>query len=337
MTIRNIIITSLFVVTYLASTASQAEVISQYTSFERFERTCPGLQDSAYMEKYAAGIAAVRNKPISALNTEDACIFNSAFQARFYNLDGTPIFDGYPIVAPFNLDDLGTAGWTEQVFGEESVLVEASDGSYYGAVSLDPDNLALPEFKIQSDSEALQRNSINGVAISEYLWTGEDTTLNFVSNFDFMSSFGAWNIPGATFNDFLVNYQIGMSSSVEVESGFNIRFSDDTVSSSWLSTADLFTIPGPNEIFADELSIAFDVSKGQRFSLWGFIQAFGLNGGYVDGRNTFTTALLVDGLDEQESLQVFQAALVIAPAAVSAPSVGALFSLALLIFLRRKA
>ncbi len=56
----------------------------------------------------------------------------------------------------------------------------------------------------------LERNSINGFAATEYLWTGASQILTFTVNFDFYTSGGNWHIDGALSNhDYLFALNFG--------------------------------------------------------------------------------------------------------------------------------
>jgi hypothetical protein len=314
--------------------SGNAAVISQHTAFDTFQRTCPGLSDPQYMSNWGDAIAAVRNVSRSAISTQMACHFNGGSQAAYFNNDGSvKEFYDFPSGAAFTPSEVGNLSVTSNQ-GSDSTVVGSPDNKFYGDVSLDNDDLALPNFKVKSESEVFERNSVNGFAASEYLWTGEDTTLEFIANYDLFVSGGEWEIAGAlSSRDYIFNLNLGVSDSLDLSGNTTLPlgYGDNTLIEVF-QTEDiaLFSNDAENP-FEGSLEISFDVTAGDRFFLWGLVQGFGINSGFTNASNTVTTDLFVEGLSHQQSATIFASSLQIAPPAlVSGPAIFSLFILSTL-------
>ncbi len=68
------------------------------------------------------------------------------------------------------------------------------------------------------------------------------------------------------------------------------------------------------------LTITFDVDPGDKFWLWTQVQAFGLNGGFIDATHTVTSQLGVEGLSQEESNRMFATDLRQVPNQIPLPS-----------------
>lgn len=310
---------------------ANAGVISQYTEMSRFKRSCPGLADPNFASNWGAAIKTIYGGETFA--TDIACHFNAVYQKAFYNPDGTPKRPGWPAGVPFTLAEVGSSE-SVQAFGATSAEVGSPDASYYGKVVLDANNLGLPEIKIKSSSDALERNSVNGFAATEYQWLGAATTLSYTVNFDFFNSNGLWSMAGAEdVHNYALGLTFGVSQNMEFsyDTPFNFDFGDVLTTAEFLSyTLGLIDSDAENP-FADTLTINFDIDPGDRFWLWTQVQAFGRNGGFVDASHTVTSALGITGLTEEQSMRQFATDLRQIPNQIPLPSGAILWFTALLL------
>ncbi len=296
-----------------AATAAQAGLISQHSSINTYQRTCPGLQGPNYIANWRPVLAQFYGLQPAEVSTNLACHFNGANQERYFNTDGTPKegLDFLPNGPAFSADTLGSLTVTSAV-GSTQVTIGSPDGKFYGDVTLDPDNLGLPQIKVKSESEPFERNSVNGFAASEFLWTGEAETLEYTVDFDFFNSGGVWSFnDAADIHDYIFELTFGVSTGMEFDENFTFPLDYGTeLTSDYFSSVSLGLITATeDEPYTGSLTVSFDVNTGDKFFLWGQVQAFGLNGGFMDAAHTVTSRLNVEGLTEEESNQIFSTSL----------------------------
>jgi hypothetical protein len=325
-----------------ASISASAGLVTQYTSVGTYQRDCPGLSDPNYLNNWGSVIESFYGLAPGELSTDLACHFNGGNQKRFYNNDGTPINSdwGLPDGVPFSDSEAGDV----EIIGDvgtdyASVSSDTDDHNYYAEVLLDADNLGLPQIKVMSDSDEFERNSVNGIAATEYLWTGAAQTLEYTVNFDFFASGDEWTMDGgASQNDYVFILEFGAATDMEFEGDLFPSDWGNNITSDFYNTNDYAPFDSSeDDPFEGSLTVSFDVETGDRFFLYGFVQAFGYNGGFVDAAHTVTSELAVSGLSEQDSLDVFSTSLQAAPpTSVPEPSTFMLSLIALVALVRRK-
>jgi hypothetical protein len=307
----------------LMSTA-HAGLLTQHVSIGSFERSCPGLSDPDFIINNLAGIEAVTG-PIGdwgAQTVDTACRFNSAFQAEFWNNDGSPKFDGLPSIPAFTPDQVGNL-FVDPATAETFIDHVSGTGKLEGRITLDEGNLGLPEIKINATSSENERNSFNGYAANEFLWTGDDATLEFELNFDFFHSSEVWELNGyesTLSSDLILNAYVSENLIINPNSLFPADSGD-------IIDIDTFSIfedgVGPTSAenpFFGNLSVSFDVTAGQTFFVVGQYQGFAKNGGFINAFNTITSSLNIQGLSFEESALIFENSLTLAPVEVNAPN-----------------
>jgi len=321
----------------LMTTQAQANLISQYTEISSFQRNCPGLSDPNYAKKWNGALTYFYG---ASFTTEQACHFNGGLQSRYYKTDGTPKpgFDDIPSGVAFSGAEVGSASIIQD-FGADEVEIGNQNGDYYGKVKLDNQNLGLPELKVKAQSGALERDSINGFAASLFEWQGAATTSDYKVDFDLFNSGGEWALDGAMTNhDYMFSLYFGVSQNMVFSYQNPFSFDYGTIlTSTYLSTKDLplFSASMINP-YNGSLSISFDVNTGDRFWLWGTVQAFGFNGGLLDASHTVTSKLAVDGLTEEQNQQLFASALQQVPNQVPTPAAWSLWLIGLLLMARTR-
>lgn len=300
-----------------------------------FERSCPGLADSQFIEKHEEALIAVmgngdRDSVINNRVVDTACRFNSDFQERFYNFDGTPKFPGLPPIPAFTGEQIGNLNIYNET-ASNSLITSSGLRKLEGQIILDPDNLGLPEIKINATSEENERNSFNSYATTEYLWTGDDETLEFQLNFDFFHSLEMWDFAGyesTTISEFLLWAFVSEDLVINPEWVFpetlgNILNSDFFS----LSESDVGETSADDPYFGN-LTVSFDVTAGQTFFVTAQYQGFAKNAGFLNAFNTVTGGLNVQNLTQEESLSVFEESLQTAPVnPVNSPATILLFML----------
>jgi hypothetical protein len=298
----------------------KAGVISQYTEMSSYQRSCPGLADPNFVSNWGNAIKAIY--AVTSVGTDIACHFNASFQNNFYNADGSPKRPGLPSGVPFTPDEIGSTA-AAIAFAANNAEIGSLDGEFYGKVTLDADNLGLPEIKIKSSSDALERNSVNGFAATEYQWLGAAQTLSYSVNFDFFNSYALWGIPGATeVHDYSLGLTFGVSQDMEFsyDVPFDFDFGNVQTTAAFMSHMLEMIDSDLENPFMGSLTINFDVDTGDKFWLWTQVQAFGLNGGFIDATHTVTSALGVEGLTQEESMRLFTTDLRQVPNLISQPS-----------------
>lgn len=310
----------------------KAGVISQYTEISSYQRSCPGLVDPNFSSNWGAAIKTIY--AVESFGTDIACHFNASFQKNFYNLDGSPKRPDLPAGAPYTLAEVGTTEGSI-AFGANNAEIGSIGADFYGKVTLDAANLGLPEIKIKSASDALERNSVNGFAATEYQWLGAAQTLSYSVDFDFFNSASWWGIPGAhAVHDYALGLTFGVSK--DMEFSYDVPFDFDfgnvqTTAAFMTSMLDMIESDFENP-FAGSLTITFEVNPGDKFWLWTQVQAFGLNGGFIDATNTVTSALGVEGLSKEQSMELFATDLRQVPNQIPLPSGVILWLTALLLW-----
>lgn len=303
----------------LLASQAQASLISQYTEISSFQRSCPGLADAQYVNKWRGALVNIFG---SNFTTEQACWFNSRSQSSYYHTDGTPKIEGFPQGVPFTSAEVGVVR-TDQQFGASQVELGEPAADIYGKVTLDKQNLGLPEFKLRSQSQALERDAVHAFAATEYEWLGDTTTLDYQVNFDFFSSDGEWAMDGAvTHHDFRFFLLFGVSQNMIFSylNPFQFDYGNVLTTSYFYSDEMPLFSTSAEQPFEGSLNIAFTVKPGERFWLWGQVQAAGFNGGYVDASHTVTSNLAVVGLDQPQSQQLLSTALKKVPNQVPTPA-----------------
>jgi PEP-CTERM motif len=341
MTIKSSIKSILLTIVSLSTFAVNAGVVTQYSSVQTYQRTCPGVANASYVNDWRAAVETYYGLAPADVSADLICHFNGGNQERMYNFDGTQKagFEFMPLGVPFTSADVGTLDIYSD-FGSDGVKLDDPGGKYYADVTLDDTNLGLPQIKVLSDSNAFERNSVNAVAATEYLWTGADQTLSFTANFDFFNSGNLWGLPGVVdIYDYL--YIVGFGASTDMTFDFINVFPDygNIITEGYFSSNDESLISATETSpYTGTQTISFDVKTGDQFYLWGWTQAFGYNGGYMDASNTLTTELAVQGLTVEESKVIFATALQPAPVVsdIPEPSSIMLMCLGLLVFSIRK-
>lgn len=301
----------------ISSFSASAGLITQYSSVGTWQRNCPGLSDPNYIANWGPAIEAFYGLSPGELSADLACHFNGGNQLKFYNLDGTRknLDWDLPDGVPFTEEEAG--GF--EVIGEtgtDYASISAEDGSFYAEVILDGDNLGLPQIKASSESDEFERNSVNGIAATEYLWTGVDTTLEYTVDFDFFASGEDWNLNGAAdFYDYIFILEFGASTDMEFTEGslFPSNWGNSIAVDGYSTLNDPEFGSSAEEPYESSLTVSFDVQTGDRFFLYGFVQAFGLNGGFTDAAHTVTSQLAIEGSTAEESLVIFEQSLQAAP------------------------
>ncbi len=341
MTIKNSLKSLFFTTLLLSAYSVNAGVVTQYSSVQTYQRTCPGVADPNYVNDWRAAVETFYGLAPADVSADLICHFNGGNQERMYNFDGTPKlgYEWMPLGVPYTSSDIGSLDIYSD-FGSDGVTLDDPDGKYYADVTLDYTNLGLPQIKVLSDSNAFERNSVNAFAATEYLWTGADQTLSFTANFDFFNSGNLWSLPGAAdIYDYL--YNVGFGASTDMTFDFVNVFPDygNIITQGYFSSNDESLISATAASpYAGTQTISFDVKTGDQFYLWGWTQAFGYNGGFMDASNTLTTELAVQGLSAEESKEIFATALQPAPviSEIPEPSSILLMCLGLLGFTIRK-
>jgi hypothetical protein len=326
-----------FAVTGSLTFPVKAGVISQYTEISSYQRSCPGLTDPNFTSNWGAAIKAIY--AVESFGTDIACHFNASFQKNFYNADGSPKRPWLPAGVPYTLADVGNSDATI-AFGANNAEIGSIDGEFYGKVKLDAGNLGLPEIKIKSSSDALERNSVNGFAATEYQWLGAAQTLSYSVDFDFFNSASWWGILGANaVHDYSLGLTFGVSQDMEFsyDVPFNFDFGNIQTTAAFMTSMLEMIESDLENPFAGSLTINFEVNPGDKFWLWTQVQAFGLNGGFIDATNTVTSALGVAGLSKEQSIELFATDLRQVPNQIPLPSGLVLFVTAILLFWQQRA
>jgi hypothetical protein len=325
---------------FLLANSAHAGLITQHVSVGAYDRSCPGLSDPNFVDDYKVGIEAIFGslEELGAQAVDVACVFNSNFQAARWNNDGSPKFGDLPSIPAFTNEEVGELEITE-AFGTNNLSLTTDTGNLKGDVFLDDESLGLPVIKIDAKSEVGQRNSFNGYAATEYLWTGADQTLEFGLDFDFYHSSEMWTFDGyqaTNTSDLLLTAFVSEDLiinplSIFPEDNGNVL----SLERFQLSDSDVGMTSAEDPYFGS-LNVSFDVTNGQRFFVVGQFQGFAKNGGFLNAYNTITGSLNVEGLTEEESEVVFATSLQLAPAEITAPA--SMFMLLLsagLMFVRR--
>ncbi len=198
-------------------------------------------------------------------------------------------------------------GYTERDIQLNYATNQLSYSNSYsnGTLSLDPVDLSVPEFKFAITSDPQQRNGVNLFAYQEYTWTGSDATVEFEVNFDFVMSNGTWD----TGVDSLYRVNIMFVDDIEPGGYFFPTLGTTLSEQSFISTD--HSVVAHTRFFGS-LTAAQAVTTNQSFYLYTQVQAFGINGGYVDSLNTLTANINafdsggspIDQTTLQASLQV---------------------------------
>jgi hypothetical protein len=276
----------------------QSGPITQRTGFDNFLGTCPGALAPNYVADWGEVIAAFSGTDVGNITADQACRFNRSTQAKFYDLDGTPKPEyaefGLPSGVPFEIEDLGTLV-VDRLVGTTETVAGTIESGVYGSMILYEENLGLPEIKVFATAAENERITVNGYAATEYLWTGQQEELSFVVDFDFFGSSDLFNIEG-TSGVFNSGFSITAGVSTDLfneELGYGIddvRGGNVIVEDSFF-TGNLAQRPSMTELLPYEgsLNLNFTVNNGDKFFLWGFAQAFAVNGGFLNAANTVTT------------------------------------------------
>ncbi|WP_286265256.1 PEP-CTERM sorting domain-containing protein [Thalassotalea atypica] len=325
----NKIKTALFTLTTITALSANAGLVTQHTSVQTYQRSCPGVADANWVKNWKPIVEWYYG--IEQADADLMCHFNGGNQERHFNSDGTPkdanwrYDDAWPTGengeaisggGEFTAEQVGTLEIIASAGPEDMTTVGTKDGKYYAQVTLDDENLGLPEIKVKSESDEFERNSVNAFAATEYLWTGEDETLEFTANFDFFASGGAWALGDTPeINDYLLGMEIGVATDMlfDVEQIFPTDWGNQIATAGYNTNNEPRVSGSLEEPIEGTVTVSFDVSAGDQFFLYGWIQAFGYNGGFVDASNTLTSQLAVQGQTQQQSQQIFAAALQAAP------------------------
>ncbi|MGB3727244.1 MAG: hypothetical protein WA981_15950 [Glaciecola sp.] len=328
------LVRALTVSTLLGATlvgSANAGLITQHVSVGAYDRSCPGLADSQYLDMYREGIESV----VGSLDdwgdqaVDTVCRFNSTFQASYWNNDGTPKYDGLPNIPAFTNAQVGTLVITQST-GTSNLSLTTPTGRLQGDVRLDEANLGLPEIKINATSAANERNSFNGYAATEYLWTGADETLEFQLNFDFFHSSEEWSVgglPATKTSDLVLNAYVSEGLIVDPNGIFPQDSGIITVNDEFVLSESNIGPTSAEDPYFGNLSVSFDVTAGQTFFVVGQYQGFAKNGGFLNAYNTITGALNVEGLTQQESTAIFATSLQAAPVTAASAPVALLLTL----------
>lgn len=332
MLMKNKLNLSIVLFSTFTALSANAGLVNQYTSTSTYQRDCPGLADQdTYLAKwqnvinwYYAPRDEVTNQiihPMPKQPVQLACHFNGGPQQQHYNNDGTPKYGDWPVGAPFEDDEVGSAIITSDL-GSNYASIGAPDGKYYSEIILDEENLGLPQIKLSSYSDANERNSVNGYAFTEFLWTGESETLEYQVDFDFFNSGGTWESGNPEIDnnyDYLLALGFGVATDVVLsdDSVFPEDWGNDIANAGFNSFNEPLIASGEETPYTGSLSVSFDVETGDSFFLYGWAQAFGFNGGYMDASHTLTSALAVidqtTGLAKDDSAELLSASLRQAP------------------------
>lgn len=324
---RLFISTTLFC-SVLISTAN-AGLITQHVSVSAYDRSCPGLSDPDYITNNLAGIEAIYG-PLDSQGSQaidTACRFNSA-QSRYYNNDGSPKFyipgRVMPTIPAFTNDQVGSLTITNAT-ATDNLSVVTETGRLQGEIVLDSENLGLPEIKINATAGANERNSFNGYAATEYLWTGADETLEFQLNFDFYHSSEEWEFDGyqsTETSEFLLNAYVSEGLIIDPVSTFPANDGDLLGLDSFLLSETDVGDTSADFPYYGNLTVSFDVVAGQTFFVVGQYQGFAKNGGFLNAFNTITGALNIEGFSQEESKAIFETSLELAPVtSVNTPNI----------------
>ena len=312
---------SLFIIglASICSISANAGLVTQYTSVHTYKRACPGLQDPNYVNKWQGIVELFYGMQPGEASAEIMCHFNGGNQSRIYNFDGTVKADSpwphMPVGSPFTIQEAGHVDITP-VTGTDQVTYNTPQDRHFANVILDQANLGLPQIKVKSESSAFERNSVNGFAATEYLWTGAAQTLSYTMNFDFFTSGGMWNLPGAAnTHDYIFTMEFGAAVGMQLDPSqpFALDYGTILTSDSFSSAREPLISGSQSAPYTGSMTVSFDVNTGDQFFLYGQAQAFGLNGGYTDASHTVTTALVVQGQTQEHSNQLFATALQPAP------------------------
>ncbi|WP_448565404.1 hypothetical protein [Thalassotalea ganghwensis] len=284
-----------------------AGLLKSSTSVNITERYCPEVtQDfQGYLDKWG---------DYMTLQTQQyACVFNTEWEAGFEN--GSP---GIKTTYQATQQNLTNS------------YIENSDGDIWLDAVLDNSELALPEAHFLVRSQESERNSVNLFSGQSFLWQGESTTLVFSALFDFSMSIEQWGPDPDSWYNLHIGANKGMifkdGELIPSEQGQSLAYNV------YQSVNDVNIID--SNINYRELMISFDVEQGDEFQLWGRSQAWALNGGWVDSRNTMTTQLGVEGLTEKESQEIFSRNLSIV--SVPEPNLLSIFILTVLFLINNR-
>jgi|GEM_PF-6998368 len=280
------------------SQSSHANVIFTYTGSSASEHNCDGV-DAQYIEENAQKILDFGRQ----LNYQTACEQSSYEQ------------------------NLERETFTKN-FNEPRSIAQLPDNVFAEAV-LDNTVLALPEIHLLASSNNNQMGIAESFAVQRLLWTGEDTTLSFEGNFDYIATQDEYDEYGYRIKGAYYETVIAASTSLFVSSAENDIFPSNfdegaLLGGSFFSSGQL---EGPNVYGYQEgqVKFSFEVRKNTSFYLFGRATALGWNGGILDSRNTLTTKLNVSGVSAVESEQLIAANITqLSPTEVSSPSVSAL-------------
>ena len=332
---------TIFSLSLSVNSIANAGLVTQHTSVDTHQRTCPGLQDPNYISNWKTIVELLYDREAT---TQLMCHFNGGNQRAIYNNDGTvrsdSPFPDMPEGVAFTDEEVGGVEIIRQT-GRSLVTMGDNDGKYYANVILDENNLGLPQIKVKSDSASFERNSVNGFAATEYLWSGEGQTLEYTMDFDFFNSGGTWNDPDtADFHDYIFSLWFGAATDMLFDSNqtFPLDYGTELASGYFGSVGQPIIAATADNPYTSSLSVSFNVNTGDQFFLYGQVQAFGLNGGFVDASNTATSRLAVQGLTQEESNVMFTSSLSAAPstAQVPEPSTIAMFTLAIFGLISRR-
>jgi len=312
-----------------------AAVISQYSEISWYNRQCPGLADPNYVSKWRGALVRFFGESVT---TEQACVFNGGLQARAYNTDGSPKDMNMPLGVAFTPLEVGNVDYDTYYGGSQTDDVNVLN-KFYGKVTLDQQNLGLPEIKISVNSAVQERNSIGGFAAALYEWQGAAFVLNYAVNFDFFNSGGEWALDGAMpSHDYWFDLTFGVSSDMTFipQSPFVLDV-NTVITSSNMNTESmpLFSADAANP-FTGTLSVAFNVNPGDQFWLWGRASARASNGGLLDASHTVTSKLSIDGMSDNEAQQIFATALKQVPNQVPAPETWLLLLLSFVLIISHR-
>lgn len=322
---------------------ANAGVVTQFTSAQSFQRNCPGLQDPNYVNKWQGVVESLYGLEPGTASTSLMCHFNGGNQERIFNQDGTfkdeSAWSHLPPGHAYSLDDVGTLDITAAT-GSDSVMIGDISGEYYADITLDTDNLGLPEMKLKAGSDPYERNSLNVYAATEYLWVGENTTLEYTANFDLFTSGEQWNLPGLEDqNNYIFNLAFGAYTDMlfDINQVFPVDYGIELASGSFRTSEDNMVAGSEDNPYEDTITVSFDVQTGDQFFLYGQAQAFGLNGGFTDASHTITTSLAIEGLSQDESENIFASSLQAAvPTSIPEPSTILLIILSLSVLYRSR-
>ena len=270
-----------------------AGIIKSTTNTNLTQRYCPSVNAdfNGYKAKWGQVIidsygSYLPGAPttIAEISPEAACIFNTIWETYY---DGA---------------NPGTSASLQEIQNNiNRSYLENLVGDIWLEAVLDNTQLALPEAHFVVNSQESERNSANLFSSQSYLWQGDTTTLEFSALFDFSMSIGTWG----TSEDSMYGLQIGASKDLILSAGnlFPDSYGQELAIAVYQSTSDSLIIN--EEVNYRNLTLTFEVNKGDKFQLWGLSQAFALNGGWVDSANTMRTQLTIEGLSQAESNTIF--------------------------------